>query len=52
MAELAQGVETGKFARPELEELRQEVKNAEALLERVRQDAERLKGQLKEVEGS
>lgn len=52
LAELVQGVEAGKFARPELEELRQEVKNAEALLERVRQDAERLKGQLKEVEGS
>ncbi len=52
VAGLLQGVESGKFSRPELEELRQEVKNAEALLERVRQDAERLKGQLKDIEGS
>ena len=44
-------VETGKFSRPELEDLRKEVKNAETLLDRVRKDAERLKSQLQEAEG-
>lgn len=50
MVDLLKKVETGKFARPELESLRIEVKNAEALLERVRKDAERLKSSLKEAE--
>jgi serine protease Do len=44
-------VATGKFARPELDDLRQEVQNAEALLNRVRKDAERLKTQLQDAEG-
>jgi archaellum component FlaC len=45
-------VESGKFARPELDDLRNEVKNAETLLERVRKDTDRLKSQLKDAEGN
>ena len=48
---LLKKVETGKFARPELDELREEVKNAETLLDRVRKDTERLKNQLQDAEG-
>lgn len=48
---LLQKVTTGKFARPELEDLRKEVQNAEALLNRVRNDTERLKTQLQDAEG-
>ncbi len=51
IVELLKKVETGKFARPELDDLRNEVKNAEALLERVRKDTDRLKSQLKDAEG-
>ena len=52
LIDLLKKVETGKFARPELEDLRREVKNAESLLDRVRKDAERLKTQLQEAEGN
>jgi len=52
LVDLLRKVDTGKFSRPELEDLRKEVKNAETLLERVRKDAERLKSQLKEAEGN
>jgi len=51
LVDLLKKVETGKFTRPELEDLRNEVKNAETLLERVRKDAERLKSQLTDAEG-
>ncbi len=52
LVDLLKKVETGLFARPELDDLRKEVKNAESLLERVRKDTERLKSQLKEAEGN
>lgn len=52
LVDLLRKVDTGKFSRPELEDLRKEVKNAETLLERVRKDAERLKSQLQEAEGN
>ena len=52
LIDLLKKVDTGKFSRPELEDLRKEVKNAETLLDRVRKDAERLKSQLKEAEGN
>lgn len=52
LVDLLKKVETGTFSRPELDDLRKEVKNAESLLERVRKDAERLKSQLKDAEGS
>jgi serine protease Do len=51
LVDLLKKVETGKFTRPELEDLRNEVKNAETLLDRVRKDAERLKSQLTDAEG-
>ncbi len=51
LIDLLKKVETGQFSRPELEDLRREVKNAETLLDRVRKDSERLKSQLKEAEG-
>jgi serine protease Do len=52
LVDLLRKVDTGKFSRPELEDLRKEVKNADTLLERVRKDAERLKSQLQEAEGN
>jgi S1-C subfamily serine protease len=52
LVDLLTKVESGKFARPELDDLRNEVKNAEALLERVRKDTDRLKSQLKDAEGN
>lgn len=52
LVDLLAKVETGKFSRPELEDLRREVKNAESLLERVRSDADKLKSQLLEAEGN
>ena len=52
LIDLLKKVDTGKFSRPELEDLRKEVKNAETLLNRVRKDAERLKSQLNEAEGN
>lgn len=52
VVDLLKKVETGKFARPELDDLRSEVKNAESLLERVRKDTDRLKSQLNEAEGN
>ena len=51
LIELLKKVDSGKFSRPELEDLRREVKNAESLLDRVRKDAERLKTQLQEAGG-
>lgn len=51
MKSLVSKAETGKFFRPELEDLRRELKNAESLLERVRKDHERLKKQVEEAEG-
>ena len=52
LVDLLKKVETGKFNRPEIEDLRREVKNAESLLERIRKDSEHLKSQLKEAEGN
>jgi S1-C subfamily serine protease len=52
LVDLLTKVESGKFARPELDDLRNEVKNAETLLERVRKDTDRLKSQLKDAEGN
>ena len=52
LIELLKKVDSGKFSRPELEDLRKEVKNAETLLDRVRKDAERLKTQLQEAEAN
>ncbi|MES2707082.1 MAG: PDZ domain-containing protein [Verrucomicrobiota bacterium] len=51
LVSLLEKVDTGKFSRPELDDLRKEVKNAESLLERVKKDAARLKEQLKDAEG-
>ncbi|MDB6135790.1 MAG: hypothetical protein JWM59_4033 [Verrucomicrobiales bacterium] len=48
---LLEKVDTGKFSRPELDELRREVKNVETLMERLQKDATRLRDQLKEAEG-
>src|SRR5690606_31710167 len=49
---LLKDVTTGKFHRPELEDIRRELKNAETMLERIRRDRERLRKQLTEAEGT
>ena len=41
----------GRFSHPELDALREERKNAEAALERVKRDLEALSGRIKEAEG-
>lgn len=51
LVSLLEKVDTGKFSRPELDELRKELKNAENLLERLKKDTTRLHDQLKDAEG-
>lgn len=50
--ELLRTVTSGRFHRPELEELRTELRNAEALLGRIRSDRDRLVRQIAEAEGA
>lgn len=51
LASLLEKVDTGKFARPELDDIRKELQNAEALFERLKKDTARLREQLKDAEG-
>lgn len=48
---LLEKIDTGKFSRPELDELRKELQNAENLLDRLKKDTTRLRDQLKDAEG-